>query len=245
MKNNAGFLFRCLIGAGILLAIIGFPILCQYYPVLEWVGRWQARMASHGAGGAALFTVLFALCNILLLPGGILSIGSGFFFGLWWGFLLVLAGNILGGAVAFLAGRYLFRSWMLKKMAKSTRWLALDAAIRAEGWKIIVLTQLHPLFPTSLLNYLYGATSVRFWQCILWVTAGRAPGIFLYAYLGTLGQHGLRIMRGENVPHTYEIAMWVGGLGVALILSFVLGRIALRVLAGYPVPEENSPSSLT
>jgi len=65
---------------------------------------------------------------------------------------------------------------------------ALEPAVAREGWKIILLSQLHPLFPTSLLNYLYGLTRIRFRTCMLWVAIGQAPGLFLYAYVGTLGQ---------------------------------------------------------
>jgi hypothetical protein len=49
---------------------------------------------SWGAWGAVCYPLLFAACNILLLPGGILAVGGGFFFGLWWGFFIVLVGNL-------------------------------------------------------------------------------------------------------------------------------------------------------
>ena len=77
-----------------------------------------------------------------------------------------------------------------------------------EGWKIIFLSQLNPLFPTSLLNYLYGLTAIRFRTCILWVAIGQAPGLFLYAYVGTLGQLGLNLVRGKSHPRVIEY--WCG-----------------------------------
>ena len=89
---------------------------------------------------------------------------------------------------------------------------ALEPAVEREGWKIILLSQLHPLFPTSLLNYLYGLTTIRFRTCILWVAIGQAPGLFLYAYIGTLGQLGLNLMRGKSHPRMVEYWIWGGGL---------------------------------
>ena len=54
-----------------------------------------------GFWSGIVYPITYALCNLLLLPGGVLSMGGGFFFGLWWGFFLVLAGNLLGAALAF------------------------------------------------------------------------------------------------------------------------------------------------
>ncbi len=99
-----------------------------------------------------------------------------------------------------------------------------------EGWKLILLSQLHPLFPTSLMNYLYGLTKIRFRTCMIWIAIGQAPGLFLYAYLGTLGQLGLRLARGQTHPRMYEYWVWGGGLLISLAILVLMGRIALRVL---------------
>ena len=101
-----------------------------------------------------------------------------------------------------------------------------------EGWKLILLSQLHPLFPSSLMNYLYGLTKIRFRTCMVWIAIGQAPGLFLYAYLGTLGQLGLRLARGETHPRVYEYWVWGGGLLASLAILALMGRIALRALRG-------------
>lgn len=63
---------------------------------------------------------------------------------------------------------------------------------------------------------------------MLWVAIGQAPGLFLYAYVGTLGQLGLRFVRGETHPKLFEIVIWTGGLLLAFGVLSVLGRIALK-----------------
>jgi uncharacterized membrane protein YdjX (TVP38/TMEM64 family) len=65
---------------------------------------------------------------------------------------------------------------------------------------------------------------------MLWVAIGQAPGLFLYAYMGTLGQLGLNVLRGRSHPHAIEFWLWIGGFVIALAALFFLGRIALRVL---------------
>ena len=203
----------------------------RHYPVAAHIVELQRQVGAMEFWGAVLYPLLFAACNVLLLPGGVLAVGSGLFFGLWWGFFLNMAGNVAGAAVAFFLSRKVGRGWVANKFLDHPKWAALDAAIARDGWKIIFLSQVHPLFPTSLLNYLYGVTRIRFRTCLLWVALGQAPGLFLYAYLGTLAQHGLRIWQGKSHPQTWEYLAWIGGLLLTLAVTTALARLALRVLA--------------
>ncbi|MEA3213617.1 MAG: hypothetical protein QOE70_6674 [Chthoniobacter sp.] len=200
------------------------------YPLVHYLVRAQQKVGAMEFWGGVLYPLLYAACNVLLLPGGVLAIGSGLFFGLWWGFFLNLAGNVTGAAVSFFVSRKLGRGWVEKRFFRHRKWVALDEAIARDGWKIIFLSQVHPLFPSSLLNYLYGVTRIRFGTCMLWVALGQAPGLFLYAYLGTLTQLGLRLLRGKSHPQTIEYLVWIGGLVLTVVVTAVLGRIALRVL---------------
>ncbi len=202
----------------------------------------RGRVEAMGPAAALAFPVIYATCNLLLLPAGILSILGGFFFGLWWGFVIVLAGNLLGAAGAFLAGRYLIRRWLEPRIHANPRLNAIDTAIAREGWKIIFLSQVHPLFPTSLLNYLYGISRMKFWPCMGWIALGQTPGLFLYAYFGTLGQYGLDLLLGQRRPASLEIAWWCSGLLATLLFAWYLGRVALRSLRDIAnQPPQNQP----
>ncbi len=216
---------------GLVLAAIFVAWLVRTYPVLDYVQRAQERLGRMEFWGAVLYPLLYGACNVLLLPAGVLAIGSGLFFGLWWGFFLNIVGNVGGAAVAFIISRRLGRQWIERRFFHRRKWAALDEAIARDGWKIIFLSQVHPLFPTSLLNYLYGITRIRFGTCLLWIAIGQAPGLFLYAYLGTLAQLGLRLWRGETHPRAAEYTLWIGGLVVTLVVTTALARLALRLLA--------------
>jgi uncharacterized membrane protein YdjX (TVP38/TMEM64 family) len=214
------------------LAIVGvlFFLASRFFPVADWIAQVQQKVMHLGAWSAIWYPLLYAACNVLLLPGGLLSVGGGFFFGLWWGFLIVLIGNVGGAAISFVLSRWIGRRWLRPKILRNATLEALEPAVEREGWKIVLLSQLHPLFPTSLLNYLYGLTTVRFRTCILWVAIGQAPGLFLYAYVGTLGQLGLNLLRGKSHPRVIEYWAWGGGLLLSLVALALLGRISLRLL---------------
>src|SRR5439155_6302114 len=171
---------------GIAIALVF--ALSRFFPVIEFIDALQRRVMSLGAWAAVCYPLLFAACNILLLPGGLLAVGGGFFFGLWWGFVIVFAGNLIATAVSFALSRSIARRWLRRKLSANQTLRALGPAVERESWKIILLSQLHPLFPTSLLNYIYGVTRIGFGSYMLWASVGRIPGVFLYVYLGTLGQ---------------------------------------------------------
>lgn len=216
--------------AGLLLSGAALLICSRYFPVVDGVAAAQRYVMQHGAWSAVWYPLLYAACNVLLLPAGVLSVGGGFFFGLWWGFAITLVGNVAGAAIAFFISRLFGQRWLRSRLQRTSTFWAIQPALEREGWKIILLSQLHPLFPTSLLNYLYGLTKIRFRTCMLWVAIGQAPGLFLYAYLGTLGQLGLNLLRGRTHPRLIEYVIWIGGFASAAAIAILLGRIALRLL---------------
>lgn len=214
----------------LLIAIVLIAVLSQFFPVVDFIEALQGHVMSWGAWGAVCYPLLFAACNILLLPGGVLAVGGGFFFGLWWGVLIVFTGNLIGAAISFASSRWVARQWFQRKLSQNPTLRALGPAVERESWKIILLSQLHPLFPTSLLNYLYGLTRIPFGTYMLWASVGRAPGLFLYVYVGTLGQLGLKLMRGRSQPRVIEYWTWGGAFVITALLMFILGRIAYRAI---------------
>ena len=225
--------------AAVVAAIALAVALSRFFPVVGFVEALQERVMSWGAWAGICYPLLFAACNILLLPGGVLAVGGGFFFGLWWGFLIVVAGNIVSTAISFSLSRFVARRWFRRKLSANPTLRALGPAVERESWKIILLSQLHPLFPTSLLNYIYGLTRIRFSTYMLWASIGRMPGLFFYAYIGTLGQLAVRLMRGKSYPRTLEYWIWGGALIITVLLLVVLGRVARRAIQT-PLERESS-----
>lgn len=242
LKSQRAMYFQL---TGLALVICALILSSRFFPIVSLIGELQLRVTGMGNWGAIWYPLLFAACNVLLLPGGILSVGAGFFFGLWWGFALVLLGNSIGAAISFGLSHWLGRRYLSKRISTSPMLQVLDKAVARDAWKIIFLSQLHPLFPTSLLNYLFGLTRIRFWPYMLWTGVGRAPGLFLYTYLGTLGQLGLNLARGRTHPRIVEYWTWGGAFAITVLLFILLTRMALSALREIRPDAGNPPTIIT
>src|SRR5260370_35618441 len=87
--------------AALVVAVALMFALSRFFPVVDFIQALQQRVMSLGAWTAICYPLLLAVCNVLLLPGGILALGGGFFFGLWWGFLVLFCWNIVCRAISF------------------------------------------------------------------------------------------------------------------------------------------------
>src|SRR5438876_9378516 len=88
------------------VVIASFLFLWHFFPIIDFVVALQRRVLGLGAWSAICYPLLFAGCNVLLLSGGILCVGCGFLFGLWWGFFFVILDFSFGSVFTFV-----FCSW--------------------------------------------------------------------------------------------------------------------------------------
>jgi hypothetical protein len=65
----------------------------------------------------------------------------------------------------------------------------------------------------------------------MWVALGQIPGLFLYAFIGTLGQFGIEMARGTKQPGLHDYLVWGSGFILTICTTYLLGRLAKRILA--------------
>ena len=66
----------------------------------------------------------------------------------------------IGETVSFLLGRFLLRKWVAELTADWPMWAALNAALREDGWKLVLLLRMSPAMPFSVINYALGSSSL-------------------------------------------------------------------------------------
>jgi uncharacterized membrane protein YdjX (TVP38/TMEM64 family) len=220
-----------LIRAVALLAIILVVALVLFLlPTKRYVVNILAWIETLGAWGPILLSISYIVATILLLPGSILAMGAGALFGVWKGFLAMGIGAYLGACGAFLLGRTLARDWVEKKMSENARFSAIEKAIGKQGFKIVLLLRLCPLFPFNLLNYSLGLTPVRFSHYAIASLVGMIPAGFMYVYIGAAAGSLAAITAGEPAKgDDIQLLKWIG-LAVTIVATVLLTRIARKSL---------------
>jgi uncharacterized membrane protein YdjX (TVP38/TMEM64 family) len=198
------------------------------------IGLWLQHLRDHferlGPWGLGLFVLAYAVLAVLLVPGSVLTLGAGAIYGLAWGTVAVSAGSTAGAAAAFLVARYLARRRVERWAAANPRFAAIDEAVGREGWKIVLLTRLSPVFPYTLLNYLYGLTGVAFGPYVLASWVGMLPGTVLFVYLGAAGGVVAEAAAGRTPASPLELAFQVAGLLATLGVTIYITRLARSAL---------------
>ncbi|HLJ10555.1 MAG TPA: TVP38/TMEM64 family protein [Planctomycetaceae bacterium] len=182
---------------------------------------------------------------LCFLPGSPLTLFGGFAFGgTFRGLALVTAcvsvGSTLGASVAFLVGRTLARQWVAGKVAASPKFRAIDAAVGRQGFKIVLLTRLSPVFPFNLLNYAFGVTRVSFRDYVLASWIGMLPGTIMYVYLGSTAGALADIVAGKVARTPAQQVLYYVGLAATVAVTVLITRIAKRALAS-SLPAEVRP----
>lgn len=188
------------------------------------------RIENLGALGVVLFIALYIAATVFFVPGSILTLGAGFVFGVVAGSVWVSIASTLGSFAAFLTGRYLARGWVTRTLAAYPRFAAIDAAVAREGWKIVLLTRLSPIFPYNLLNYAYGVTGVPAIGYFFASWIGMFPATVMYVYIGSLAADIATLGADDAGRGPLAWALYGLGFAATVAVTVLVTRVARRAL---------------
>jgi pyruvate/2-oxoglutarate dehydrogenase complex dihydrolipoamide dehydrogenase (E3) component/uncharacterized membrane protein YdjX (TVP38/TMEM64 family) len=207
-------------GVLIVMALKYFHVQDLLKSALDWIGKF-------GPWGPVIFVGLYVVATVLFVPGSVLTLGAGAVFGVVLGSVCVSISATFGATAAFLVGRYLARDAIARKIEKNETFATIDRAVADEGWKIVLLTRLSPVFPFTLLNYAFGLTRVKLSHYVLASWLGMIPGTVMYVYLGSL----VNVGAGHRQRTTGEWVLYGVGLLATVIVTVFVTRVARRALA--------------
>jgi uncharacterized membrane protein YdjX (TVP38/TMEM64 family) len=219
--------------------LIALFLAMRFLPVQQWLRSFNDWVGQMGALGILVFIIVYAVATVLMAPGSILTIGAGFVFGLWKGFLAAWVGATLGASLAFLVARFVARDKIESIARRNEKFRKIDNAIGRQGAKLIFLLRLSPVIPFNLSNYFYGLTAVKFWAYALASWLGMIPGTLLYVYIGTAGKAAVAATAGgEAVKHGWQYWTFLGvGFAATIIVTIWVTRIARDALKSQAVQE--------
>jgi len=194
------------------------------------LGLTQRLSERHLAASMLIIIAGYVVACVFFLPGLVLTVGTGFVLKTLWGTVTVSIGSTLGACAAFLVGRTVARKWVEAKLAGDPRFAAVDRAVGREGFKIVLLTRLSPVFPFNLLNYGYGLTKVSFGHYALASWIGMLPWTVVFVYSGAGLGSLAEVAEGAQRQTTAERVLFWLGLAVAVGVAVFVARVARRAL---------------
>ncbi len=214
----------------VVAVVLGLLVLLRQYDIQQILKDVLETISSLGAWAPVAFITVYIAATVLLLPGFILTLGAGFLFGVVWGSVFVSIASILGATCSFLIGRYAARDWVAKKMQGHEKFQPVDEAVAREGWKIVGLTRLSPIFPFNLLNYAFGITRVSLRDYFLASWVGMMPGTVMYVYIGSLAGDLATLGRDGRSRTPAEWALYLVGLLATVVVTVFVTRVARQAL---------------
>ena len=221
--RHFSIVFAVLVLVGAIVFLAFFRIDRSLPVLLEWT-------KGLGIWGPVVMVLAFVVACMVPLPGSMLAIGSGFLFGPFVGTITASVGSTVGAAFGFSMGRTLARDWVIRRLSSNSKLAALDQAVGASGFKLVMLIRLSSIFPFAPLSYAFGVTRVSFWDHVLASWVGMLPICFAYAYTGSAARSLADLVAGRGNGGVAEQMVFWGGLVLAVIVIVALSLMARKAI---------------
>jgi len=218
--------FRLFLSIGIFIIWSStiFIILKDISYFLDW-------FENLGSLAPILFTLMLILGVIILAPTPIIKVTAGALFPYWIAVIINFTASIVGGLLAFLLGRWLFRDVIAKTVARDKRLQNLETAIGEESMRISVLVRLSPLIPDEWLNYLMASGPVTT-RVFFISNLSSIVYSFAYAYFGhavgkiALSSDGMGGFRDSPIG----MFLMMIGLIATILATFIVTKVTMKTL---------------
>ena len=237
LKNSQPYIYRwrTLFGVVILFfcAICGFFLFRDAQNILLWF---------EGLGPMApiYFTLGLSLAVIIMIPTPLIKVSAGAIFPYWIAAAANFIATLVGGLIAFLLGRWLFRESIQRSLMNDSRLQNIEQALTNDAMKISILVRLSPLIPDEWLNYLMSATPVSLRVYMISNCSGIVYSL-AYAYYGhALGRFALNSSGIDEMSSTpLGNAMLILGIIASILATVMVTRASMKALKE-AIPEEES-----
>ncbi len=192
-----------------ILAVGAF--LMQYFGLFQQISienmvNLKGWIEGFGLLGPLVYVVLYIAACLFFLPGLPIAVLAGLAFGPLMGAVWASIGSTLGASAAFLVARYAARGMVEGWVENNPLFKKIDEGVEKQGWRMLMITRLVPLFPFNLQNFAYGLTKINFTTYLLVSWICMLPGAIAFTFMGGA------IVAGEGDLTTTFIYLGVGAL---------------------------------
>ena len=167
----------------VIIGILAFVVITNRY-IGNNVDIYTIKeyVKTFGVLAPFIYIVMFSLVPLTFFPDSVLAISAGLIFGFSKGYIYTTIGALIGASIAFFIARYLGKEIIKRK--SSDKLEKIERLIEKNGFYIIFLLRLIPLFPFDVISYGAGITNVKYKDFILATLFGTIPGIAVFTNIG-------------------------------------------------------------
>ncbi len=206
-----------LVGIGLALVVVMLAVRftgLSRYVSLDGLDRLRDGISGFGAAAPVVFILIYVAATVAFLPATPLSLLAGLVFGPVLGTVWAVIGATIGATLAFLIGRYAARGLVENWTAENESVRRLDEGVERQGWRMLLVTRLVPVFPFNLQNYAYGLTKIGLGTYVLLTAVCIVPGAAVYTFAG-----GSLASAQQDLTRTFVY------LGIAAVLFVAVSLI--------------------
>jgi uncharacterized membrane protein YdjX (TVP38/TMEM64 family) len=179
-------------------------------PVTEILTSWLESL-SQSPYSVLFLLAVYLVRPLLLLPVTLLTVFSGFLYGVFWGTVYALLATLASSSLAYFIGRFLSGD----KVRLQTEWMN---KLRERSFETVLTSRLIFL-PGDLVNYACGFLKISFTAFLLATALGGLPGLLVGVLAGasleTFSASGFRLNPWYIVA---SLVLLVGSLGISRLL---------------------------
>lgn len=169
-----------------------------------------------------IFILIYMIAIAFSLPGGaVLTVASGFLFGITWGTLYVVFAATIGATIIFLVAKTSVGKLLKEKAGLFIS--KLEKGFKKNAFNYLLFLRLVPLFPFFIINLVPAFLGVKTRTYILATFIGIIPGSFVFTSVGA--GLGSVFDKGEtfsiNQILTTEVIIALVGLSVLALLPIL------------------------
>ena len=212
------------------LGVVFLWLILGYYAFKD-VGDFIDWVEDLGPLAPIFYAILVSFAVVLLFPTPILKVASGAIFPYWIAVVVNFFASVIGGLLAFLLGRWLFRERIEELVAKDERLKNLELAINEEAMQISVLVRLSPIIPDEWLNYIMASSPVT---TRVFFISNLSSVIYslAYAYFGHAA--GKIVLSGGGMDGFKDSPsgsiLLIIGIIASILATIVVARVTMKTL---------------
>ncbi|MEN1760436.1 TVP38/TMEM64 family protein [Anoxynatronum sibiricum] len=214
---------RLLIIAGVLIIMI---VIVRMSGISQFIRLENATLlrdwvAGFGVAGPVVYILIYIAACLLMLPGFAVTLMGALAFGPIWGTVYTSIGSTLGAAAAFLTARYAARKMVENWLDENETFQRIDRGVEKQGWRMLMVTRMVPLFPFNLQNFAYGLTRISLGTYVVVSWVCMIPGIAAYNFMAG------SVVAGEGDPGRVLFYLGIGAVFFVFV-SLIPGQIRKR-----------------